>query len=125
MTNYDEADELRQYMLRNWGEFMTPLERQAQWLAVLREKANYPDASTLVQKELRATYDREVTDEARKLIGENLNDVRRFQDQVANRIHAELATGALKPNRCPACDRIVKTPKARQCLWCGHDWHSG
>jgi hypothetical protein len=26
-------------------------------------------------------------------------------------------------NRCPRCHRIVRTPKARQCLWCGHDWH--
>jgi len=28
-------------------------------------------------------------------------------------------------SRCPVCERIVKTPLARQCLWCGHDWHSG
>jgi uncharacterized OB-fold protein len=27
-------------------------------------------------------------------------------------------------NRCPACGRIVATPKARQCLWCGHDRHA-
>jgi hypothetical protein len=26
-------------------------------------------------------------------------------------------------NRCPACHRLVRTPKARQCLWCGNDWH--
>lgn len=26
-------------------------------------------------------------------------------------------------NRCPSCLRVVKTPLARQCLWCGHDWH--
>jgi len=25
--------------------------------------------------------------------------------------------------RCPECDRIVATARARQCLWCGHDWH--
>ncbi len=27
-------------------------------------------------------------------------------------------------NRCPACRRVVMTSRARQCLWCGHDWHA-
>ncbi len=26
-------------------------------------------------------------------------------------------------NCCPACGKIVRTPKARPCLWCGHGWH--
>ena len=26
-------------------------------------------------------------------------------------------------NRCPRCRRIARTSKARQCFWCGHDWH--
>jgi len=26
-------------------------------------------------------------------------------------------------NRCPCCGRIVRTSKARQCMWCHHDWH--
>ena len=25
--------------------------------------------------------------------------------------------------RCPECDSILKTHRAQQCLWCGHDWH--
>jgi hypothetical protein len=29
----------------------------------------------------------------------------------------------VKLNRCPRCRRIPRTPQARQCLWCGHDWH--
>jgi hypothetical protein len=27
-------------------------------------------------------------------------------------------------NRCPRCSRITKTPNARQCRFCGHDWHT-
>jgi len=27
--------------------------------------------------------------------------------------------------RCPACKRVLRTPRARQCLWCKHDWHRG
>ena len=26
-------------------------------------------------------------------------------------------------NRCPECSRLLRTPLAQQCLWCGHDWH--
>jgi hypothetical protein len=26
-------------------------------------------------------------------------------------------------NRCSRCGRIVRTPQARQCMWCHHDWH--
>jgi hypothetical protein len=26
-------------------------------------------------------------------------------------------------NRCPRCNRLCRTPKARQCFLCGHDWH--
>ena len=26
-------------------------------------------------------------------------------------------------SRCPRCGRIVRTPRARQCMWCHHDWH--
>jgi len=26
-------------------------------------------------------------------------------------------------NRCPRCRWVVRTLQARQCLWCGFDWH--
>ncbi len=45
-----------------------------------------------------------------------------FCRDIAARVLLEHATD-LVLNRCPRCDRIVRTPKARQCLWCFHDWH--
>ena len=27
-------------------------------------------------------------------------------------------------NRCPKCQKIVRTQSAKQCCWCFHDWHS-
>ncbi len=45
-----------------------------------------------------------------------------FCRDIAARVLLEQAT-ALVLNRCPRCDRIVRTPRARQCLWCFHDWH--
>lgn len=45
-----------------------------------------------------------------------------FCQDIAARVLFEHA-GDLVLNRCPQCDRIVRTPRARQCLWCFHDWH--
>jgi hypothetical protein len=28
-------------------------------------------------------------------------------------------------NRCPGCNRLVRTPKAKLCLWCGNNWRQG
>ena len=27
-------------------------------------------------------------------------------------------------NNCPSCGELARTPKAMQCRFCGHDWHS-
>ncbi|GAB5525153.1 MAG: hypothetical protein Roseis2KO_30250 [Roseivirga sp.] len=29
----------------------------------------------------------------------------------------------LNLNYCPECKGLARTPKARQCRYCGHDWH--
>jgi hypothetical protein len=26
-------------------------------------------------------------------------------------------------NNCPSCGRLARTPQARHCRFCGHDWH--
>ncbi len=46
----------------------------------------------------------------------------RFREKVRKRILKEYASELLV-NRCPACAKIAATPKARQCLGCGYDWH--
>jgi hypothetical protein len=89
---------------------------------LLREKATH-SAGPAIRTRLLAEYDKEINDEVLQLIGDNVDRVRAFQDRVANRIKEDVASGRLTVNRCPTCNRIVKTPLARQCLWCGHDWH--
>jgi hypothetical protein len=103
-------------------DLMTPEERHAERLGMLREKARHSDCPSVRQK-LLAEYEAEVDQESLRLIGYDLDGVRAFQAQVAARIDYEVANGHLTINRCSACTRIVRTPLARQCLWCGHDWH--
>jgi hypothetical protein len=122
-SDYDESQQLYRYVSFNRREFLTPIERRAQGLAILREKALHSVESPAIRERLLAEYDAEVDEQVLQLIGDNLDSVRAFQQRIADRIEAEVANGRLTPNRCPACNRIVKTPQARQCLWCGHDWH--
>lgn len=45
-----------------------------------------------------------------------------FKRRVAERIlkeHPEKVT----LNTCPQCERLTRTPTAKQCRYCGYDWH--
>ena len=46
----------------------------------------------------------------------------KFYNRVCDRIWREHKSEIDVP-RCPECNCIVKTSRAQQCLWCGHDWH--
>ena len=123
MHEYDETQQREQYLLRNGRRFMTPLERRAQDLGILREKARDPSRSPALRARLMAEYEANVDPEVCQLTGDCLEDLLAFQQRVAERISSEFGSGNLTFNRCPACNCITKTPLARQCLWCGHDWH--
>jgi DNA-binding winged helix-turn-helix (wHTH) protein len=47
-----------------------------------------------------------------------------FVETTATRILEEYSE-RLKLNRCPSCARVARTPTARQCRFCGCDWHAG
>ena len=46
-----------------------------------------------------------------------------FRRQVRKRVIAQHAQCGLHQSVLQFANRITATPKARQCLWCGHDWH--
>lgn len=45
-----------------------------------------------------------------------------FKKRVANRILLE-QPNSIFINNCPNCGKLARTPKAKQCRFCGHDWH--
>lgn len=45
-----------------------------------------------------------------------------FELNVANRILNQ-NTDKVFLNNCPKCNKLARTPYARQCRHCGHDWH--
>lgn len=47
-----------------------------------------------------------------------------FRESVYKRIDQLMQiSDGIPINRCPACNRVARTPVARQCMWCKHDWH--
>jgi len=121
VLDYDDDRALDEYIRCNRHFFMTPFESRAERLGILREKARAriresPSAPPEWTIEALGDYDAQVDDAIRSAIGEDSDSFVRFQEQVSSRINAAFEAGELRPNRCPACDQIVKTPKARQCL---------
>jgi|JI10StandDraft_1071094.scaffolds.fasta_scaffold148312_3 hypothetical protein len=52
-----------------------------------------------------------------------LNDgYENFEITVANRILIESASKVFF-NNCSKCNKLVRTPYAKQFLFCGHNWH--
>lgn len=47
-----------------------------------------------------------------------------FELNIANRILKQHPDKVFF-NLCPVCNRLARTPQAKQCRYCGHDWHKG
>ena len=45
-----------------------------------------------------------------------------FELKMANRIVSENPDKVFF-NYCPKCGKLARTPFAKQCRFCGHDWH--
>ncbi|UPK69987.1 hypothetical protein [Chitinophaga filiformis] len=55
----------------------------------------------------------------REMIADGPHELKR---RVVERIWRE-HKDVLPLNLCPKCNLIARTPQARQCRFCGHDWH--
>src|SRR5262249_43202078 len=51
-----------------------------------------------------------------------IDGLQAFETRTAQRILAE-HSDQVAFNNCPQCGAIARPPKARQCRFCGFDWH--
>ncbi|MDE5492245.1 hypothetical protein [Elizabethkingia meningoseptica] len=51
------------------------------------------------------------------------NGYEEFEMNVASRIMAETPEKVFL-NNCPKCNKLARTPNAKQCRHCGYNWHS-
>ena len=66
----------------------------------------------------------EAVDEIRLYLLHNYRELTKPWDKFDADAAARLiSSGRVVLNRCARCAALAKTPKARQCLSCGYDWH--
>lgn len=117
-STYDDDRELTDYIWHNYRHLLTAFEWRvwnadtADWKA---ERSSEKMAST-IRKRWGSQNDPEVAAALERGIAV-------FRREARNRILAEHPE-EVTINRCSRCQRIVATPLARQCLWCGLDWHN-
>jgi hypothetical protein len=124
---YNEDGELERYISHNRQYFMTPFERRAESLGILREKARErlrerDGESCAWAVDAIIEYKTKTDADVEKAIGDDLEGFRAFQQRTTARIDALFRSGQLIALRCPACCRVTFTPETRQCIWCGHNW---
>ncbi len=114
-ANYDDDQCLTNYIWDNYSSLLTDAEKLS--AKTLRIQVKLPNAfgQSATTEELVPHPSPEVAE----LLANGDTEFRRI---AAARVLRE--NGAdLTINRCSMCNRIVRTPQAQQCLWCGHDWH--
>lgn len=115
---YNDDDTLTQYVWNNYQHLFTRLEQLGVKAILVEEKAS--NASNLkIAKLLRDKWGDENDPE---VLASLSNGVDIFRQRVRDRVLNE-HTDQVFINRCPNCERIVRTPRAKQCLWCSHSWH--
>ena len=104
------------YILDFYPRFLTTEERQALWLArALLKRANLevlrrfePDFTPELEARLREAW---LCDGPEKCF-----------DAIAARVERHHG-GEIHFHVCPKCGGLCRTPKAKQCFHCHHDWH--
>jgi hypothetical protein len=114
---YDEEAELTEYVWHNYSHLLSKREYLAATAILADQKAesSSPRLAEALKRNWGSASDPQFAD---FLAGGN----ELFRKRVRERILGDCANEVFI-NRCAKCDRIVATPRAKQCLWCGHDWH--
>lgn len=115
---YDDERELTRYVWDFHGGLMSAFEQRVGWahLAAGKAAAGYQAVAEFILRRRGIAGD----PEAEAALAEG---VEAFRRRVCRRVLADHGAAVLV-NRCPSCGRVVRTPQARQCFWCGFDWHS-
>lgn len=114
---YDEEAELTLYIWDHFRNLMTSIEKLTNKAISVDQKSQH--ASPELARKMRERWGSLEDPD----IAEALKDgVEAFRRSVKDRVIQDSGDEVFI-NRCPECQRILTTPKARQCLWCGYDWH--
>lgn len=116
---YIEENELDKYILTNYGSYLNKFERLGYKVASSYEK---PDGKTNPDKMAKALREKYGNLSTPRIDAALTKGTKLFKREVRKRIQFQYKED-ISIKRCGKCDKIVATPKAKQCLWCGNDWH--
>jgi hypothetical protein len=117
MPEYDDEAEVTRFVWDHYQHLMTDFERRVGSAIIGRLKA--ASASPQLAARLNEQWGGVGDPEIEAALAEGSEAFRR---RVCRRLLREVGAG-LVLNRCPRCRSVTRTPKARPCFWCGHDWH--
>jgi hypothetical protein len=113
---YDDDEILTRYVLAHFG-YLLPA-RQVVLLKYAYQRLKRWDDESLQKPPVRRWLGLDDPDASKVFENGPLAFMRTLRDQLLSE-----RKDKIRINRCPKCSRIVRTPKAQQCLWCGFDWH--
>jgi hypothetical protein len=119
VSQYDDRRELAEYLWHNYPELFSDGEKLAERTLLAEQKMTSPTMSESMKQVMQSRWIARGETEVERLLA---NGASEFKIRAAERLMKTHAS-ELFVNRCSSCDRIVATPRAKQCLWCGHDWH--
>jgi hypothetical protein len=112
------------YVYSHYRHLMTPAESRANRHLVTTHKATVGRSDVQAQAEVRAKGGpraKWLSDEP-EVLTLAADGLAAFQMRVALRI-LDQHPGEVVLNYCPRCRALARTPKAKWCPNCGHDWH--
>jgi hypothetical protein len=116
--------EKARYILRYYDHLMTMQERLAQrhLMGTLKVTRGRSDANAQREVSNSSHLARELLSDDPQVLLLTAEGIDAFVMRAAKRIVDEHSDEILF-NCCPRCGALAKTPKARQCRFCRHDWH--
>jgi hypothetical protein len=111
--------ELADYIFNYCYKFYTDKERKArEHYAWTVKSPPFKDKENRLVKQMEQRFKSEDPEVIELLKGGYTS----FILNTAERIYRD-HKNELELNLCPKCQGIARTPQAKQCRFCGHDWH--
>ena len=110
------------YIVRFHDYLMTDAERRARGLLFAAMKATMGRSDRAAQEEARKQRIFGYLSDDPTVLVLAADGFEAFELRTARRILQEYRAGVIL-NCCPKCGELAKTPSARQCRFCGYDWH--
>lgn len=111
------------YVVRFYSYLMTDVELKAQrhLFAAMKATKGRSDVGAQRKAQEHKIYSRLVSDE-KDVLSLAKDGYEEFEARTAARLLRTFADKVFF-NYCPVCGGLARTPTAKQCRSCGHDWH--